>query len=65
MQVLEILNAHEHRIVDHGAHSAPSRGMKEWGGPFDTHLPFQRVWAEASLHDATLSEIVNGYRAAP
>ena len=61
MQVLEILSADEHRIVEHGAHAEPPEGMKVWGGPFASQLPFERVWADGSLHDARVSEIVNGY----
>lgn len=65
MQVLEILNAHEHRIVGHPAQAEAPQGMKEWSGPYDPQLPFERVWAEANLHDATVHEIINGYCPAP
>lgn len=61
MQVLEILSADEHRVVEHSEQAHPPAGMKEWGGPVHPQLPFQRVWAEASLSDSHVHEIINGY----
>jgi hypothetical protein len=65
MQVLEILNTDEHRIVEHAAEAQPPEGMKAWDGPFPAQMPFERVWAEGNLHADRVSEIVNGYRPPP
>jgi hypothetical protein len=61
MQVLEILSAHEHRIVAHPVDTLPPAGMQPWGVDCDAALPFARVWADAALQDETIAEIVNGY----
>lgn len=61
MQILEILNAHEHRIVAHAPEAQPAAGMQEWQGRCDARLPFARVWADAGLQWDTIDEIVNGY----
>lgn len=65
MQVLVILNAHEHRIETQPDDIRAPETMTLWCETFPEHVPFQQVWAESSLHSATVSEIVNGYAAPP
>ncbi len=65
MQVLIIPSAHEHRIETHPDEARAPDGMKEWGGVSAEHTPFQQVWAVTSLHDETVSEIINGYAPPP
>jgi hypothetical protein len=61
MQVLEILSANEHRVVEHGERTEPPAGMKEWGCPYPAQLPFARVWAELNLSGSHVHEVINGY----
>ncbi len=65
MQVLIILSAHEHRIETHPDEAHSPAGMTQWDGISAEHTPFQQVWAETSLHDETVSEIINGYAPPP
>ena len=61
MQVLVIPGLDDHRIEIHHSTAQPPSTMRSWPGGFSARMPFAAVWADASLHDEAISEIINGY----